>query len=1348
MSESPAVPPRPSVFDRMRGAITLLMIALGGFVLYYSLFFQRKTAYYSGRNARLVGRLAQQIRRSIDSTARVVTNAASVPDNELEGMYRFGSALSEEQRPPQAVFSKIAAVRTDKESPASRSAQRRSDGLLLRFNSQSEKTGENAHRFISAEVPLQRLIQNIVRQTANDIFDTAFILDSAGNVIYQSARRSEDESDAQITIVRLTELTAPRRFDKPVTLKVGDLMSASRQMPVRIGDASYQLFSVPLVSGIEGAKSGEYETWVVCGVVSNATFRSNSLAISVTLMAALGGIVLLMIASWPFMKMGLTSAVHKVTLADVILLGISGIFAVCIVTMALLDWFTYRKLERLGDEELIRLGRNIESNFQAETHKSIQQLDAAQRFAEARVAEARLQGKEPVQRNGNLLLDRRFPLHTFFQSFSLIGPDGWQRVKWFVDAQPTPVVRVSYRSYFAAPLNRGREYLELGDRHLTIESIHSSTTGQAEAAFSRRTDDMPGTDPAFAAQYPVIALTATPLSVTDPVLPEGFGFAVIDPSGKVLFHSKSERNMVENFFAETDENPEVRSAVAARQNKLIDIRYWGDDYRAFAHPMTSPKWTLITFREQSALRTLNTGALIIALIFLLALFVGGLLPFIAAVLLARPRYRADWLWPDPGRVAAYVELAGVYLALLLIGALLVLGLRGAPLAAFPFWFLPLVLLITYLYLGGELRGAKRVFFIAAPAVCTASLLVLSWNSWTGLNVPLLGAAILLLAVSTRAVLRKRDPDKAPERLRERQTALPLCYVSAAFLLLLVTAVVPTAAFFRAAYQLQLVSSVKSAQMKLAGDLHDRWWHVFGEFNPTRGKGKAGYFDARWGELLDVYSFNKPLEFKVEGKARIDGPSTTGFPAFIEAILPSFSEASVNARQLAADDTADHAWWWERKGREITLKMKSGPKHFTIRTDVPSLLPSPQELQTARALGAIAFATLVIVIVSFAIARFIARRVFLVDLVNPLWLSQGFLGLKRVIAFPCDDAAAARLFRNGFRQIDLRNDADLEVARGAPQSFQGFESAVFIDGLGYPFASGEKAELARTLIDRLTRNSDRIVVIRPTGLTVITTSFLQGEDGDAWAKTLSNFVWVNGSQLNASARRLTLSTPPPMEDRESAELTARTRWRRRSLHGLYVLSGFDAYFEQFTDTRRTIEKTIAAETAADPYLETIISGLDTHATGRDQVLEEIGERAEEYYEGLWHTCTPNEQLVMMQLARTGLVNGKARKDVRRLLARGLVRRDPQLRIMNETFRRFVLAHSETSTLARQLEHDLGGDAWSRLRVPFFAAVVVVLLFFFTTQRQMFDTTIAVVSGLVATLPAFMKMLSGFGEKGAR
>ena len=53
------------------------------------------------------------------------------------------------------------------------------------------------------------------------------------------------------------------------------------------------------------------------------------------------------------------------------------------------------------------------------------------------------------------------------------------------------------------------------------------------------------------------------------MLPPGFEFAVIDHTGKVLFHSDRQRNVSENFFEETDDNRRLRAQVAAHSAEPV-----------------------------------------------------------------------------------------------------------------------------------------------------------------------------------------------------------------------------------------------------------------------------------------------------------------------------------------------------------------------------------------------------------------------------------------------------------------------------------------------------------------------------------------------------------------------------------------------------------------------------------------------------------------------------------------------------------------------------------------------------------------------------------------------------------
>jgi len=148
----------------------------------------------------------------------------------------------------------------------------------------------------------------------------------------------------------------------------------------------------------------------------------------------------------------------------------------------------------------------------------------------------------------------------------------------------------------------------------------------------------------------------------------------------------------------------------------------------------------------------------------------------------------------------------------------------------------------------------------------------------------------------------------------------------------------------------------------------------------------------------------------------------------------------------------------------------------------------------------------------------------------------------------------------------------------------------------------------------------------------------------------------------------------------------------------------------------------------------------------QLLVEVGERAENYYREIWSTCTKEEKLVLGQLAQEGLVNYKAKTTLRRLMARGLVRREPHFVLMNETFRRFVLS-SFSRTEVAALEEDSTTSAWDAIRWPFLALLVGSLAFLFVTQHELFNTTVGVITAVAATVPAIMKMANIFGERRA-
>jgi hypothetical protein len=156
--------------------------------------------------------------------------------------------------------------------------------------------------------------------------------------------------------------------------------------------------------------------------------------------------------------------------------------------------------------------------------------------------------------------------------------------------------------------------------------------------------------------------------------------------------------------------------------------------------------------------------------------------------------------------------------------------------------------------------------------------------------------------------------------------------------------------------------------------------------------------------------------------------------------------------------------------------------------------------------------------------------------------------------------------------------------------------------------------------------------------------------------------------------------------------------------------------------------------------------DRPALDLTQLLVEVGERAENYFLEIWATCTPNEKVVLGQLAQEGLVNAKTGRTVRLLMARGLVRRQPHFVLMTETFRRFVLS-AQTQTEVRTLEglEEQSGSTWDTIKVPFLMALIASVAFFFATQRELANTALGIVTAAATAVPAILKVAGLFGER---
>ena len=426
----------------------------------------------------------------------------------------------------------------------------------------------------------QELLAPLGRDVQKDVFDLVLLTTPDGTIL---AREGESE-------LYLADLGSVFK-----TSQFRDESKQTKAVDVEIAGTGYKLFIQPCCRSLSVAATPN--GLVVCGLVPNATLLQRRLAISTSALVIAAGFLLLTVVSFPFMKFALIGPQQHVTLLDVLLLGISSLLLVSLGTLYALDFLAYRKLTSEEDESLAHLSDQIWSSARSEIAAAHTQLlvlrDAALR-----------DGSDPgtfadafhVRPN----LD--FSYYPFFETFSLIDGKGRQKAKWMVSDDLTPLVPVGRREYFlqvshnrmwslpAACSALGEDLPEI--HQFALESIRSITRGVNQAALAI---------PVLSSSHFEVAALAIPMiSLIRPVLPPGFGFAVIEDkdNGRVLFHSDQQRNLIEDFFLQANRDRRLRSAVAARHEESFDLQYWGKDYRAHATPLTGLPWTLITFSDK------------------------------------------------------------------------------------------------------------------------------------------------------------------------------------------------------------------------------------------------------------------------------------------------------------------------------------------------------------------------------------------------------------------------------------------------------------------------------------------------------------------------------------------------------------------------------------------------------------------------------------------------------------------------------------------------------------------------------------------------------------------------------
>jgi hypothetical protein len=1019
--------------------------------------------------------------------------------------------------------------------------------------------------------------------------------------------------------------------------------------------------------------------------------------------------------------------------------SVVGMLTVTLLAAALfgalyLSFGFFLDMEDRSDRHIVQLSEHIRENFAREIGDAIHSAESI--LGELRKTDPPAATQWPkdsysllAQQNLSLVEKYPFLVHVMLLGAKPKGEgaafknpldepsDLRQIIKFSSNRIPTPLISVpASRFSFLARLLQG-QFATQNSSQFVLQSFVSPSTGEflPSLIFNPETSADAGAR--------ILATTQLP-SLVNVLLPQGFGFAVVDPEGQVLFHSDPSRNLHENFFGETDDPDELKASLRRNEPKHLSLRYGGRAIRAFVQPLGCEdtekipncihnlEMSLIVFRgvDEQKDRLSSVGAnflmyllalpLLVSAFVLVTLVLKGAVWPAASIASARRR-----IWPREEEKNLYL-LKGIWALLCFVAAVLIA--------------------VAFRLAAGRFTGLPLIF----PA---AMLLVL--------GVCILGLFVLArrperIGKLTESTWIKRCENRMPlsAAYALRVFAVMLAVSGTLSLIVFQLAVSSSQLRFESDSYRSLAAALESRKLRYLSDFHKSF-----EDTPRNSSDLwPQYCRDRVSKQYDVYDWRVHEQPGVLSLLR-SAPLLNDFSFFERSPeVHALPDPCPDTPTPAAPQTAS-------MGREPVWNALPFPS-------LPNLL-------------LFYLPCLLLFIGIFLWVHRIVRRLFILDFREPSRLPcltkddcqarmqnaiQSQAGpLDRILIFAhprSGTGVALEKILDSLKpkspetkapctMVDFGKISDTEIGEHSKLLSSAMDSKVVILD-NFEVRLPEPKERIRKLafLEALVySHKPAVYVLTSIDPLLLVESLSREQQSDhlqselnRWTRLLGNFerfVFEDDSKkavLNAAAEevRQKAATKYPELDR--------------------------AAVEEYVETLRAeLNPTLFLQTCACSIQ---VDQLDFTSPRRfeDSLVTQVRHLADGYYRVIWLNCTGDERLALYQLAKDDWLNPMNEVAISHLIQKQLIQRDGAYRLMNVSFRSFVLEAVSARELATwQKQQNL--SLWPALRMALGLAMFLVILFVSYFWRDIFDVYLSYFVALAGGAAALFRIVTQFFTK---